>query len=246
MKFCFSDITRLLSPEGRKFFFFVCRTAGYLPRNLSLYETAFTHRSAAHHKHITNNERLEYLGDAILDMIVAEILYEKMPNANEGQLTSLRAMIVSRKHLNSVAKTLSFCRKIHYKASHNISNTHLPGDALEAFVAAIYLDGGLRAARRFVRKHIASDECISKFQSGSSEENYKSRLLEWGQHQHVVVRFNTQIVASEDSKVPTFSSEVIVDDNNVSFGEGKTKKQAEQNAAYAALLEVNKLFPSEK
>lgn len=245
MKFCFSDITRLLSPEGRKFFLFICRTAGYWPHNISLYETAFTHRSAANFKHTNNNERLEYLGDAILDMLVAEILFRKMPKANEGRLTSLRAMIVSRKHLNGVAKKLEFCKKINYKASHNISNTHLPGDALEAFVAAMYLDGGLRVVRRFVRKHIANDESINTFMNTGSEDNYKSRLLEWGQHRRLQIVFDTRVVDVDGSKVPAFCSDVVVDGHWVASGEGRAKKQAEQNAAYSALLEVDKIFPIE-
>lgn len=244
MKFWTSDIKKLLSPKGRKFFAFIYKTAGYIPCDISLFETALTHRSAAFAQHKNNNERLEYLGDAVLDMLVAEILYTDYPEAREGQMTQLRATLVSRKHLNEVAKKMSFYPNIRFRAIHGLNNTHIPGDALEAFVAAIYLDGGLKRARRFVRKNIANDEQIAHFQRNSNEENFKSKLIEWGQQQHLEVIFSTRLMAEEGKPDPLFYTEAIIDGHNVAKGEGTSKKQAEQNAAYAALLEVNKIFPS--
>lgn len=240
---------KLFSRKGKKFYFFIRKTAGYCPTDISVFESAFVHKSASA-KVSNHNERLEYLGDAVLGVAVAEILYKRFPDADEGFLSKLRSDLVSRKQLNAVAQTLEFYTHIKYHVPHKLSSTHIPGDALEAFIAAIYLDAGIGKARKFVERHIANDRYIQQSLTESATHNYKSNLLEWSQRKKVEVLFEThQLNDAEKAarKHITFVSTVYVGGIATGEGSGTSKKIAEQNAAKnvingVKLSQLNELF----
>lgn len=214
----------------------MAHTAGYLPRDISLYEEAFIHKSAFASnafKRRRYNERLEYLGDAILGAVVADILYRKFPKYEEGMLTKLRSDLVCRRRLNSIAQELEFEQYIQFISSRDLKSTHIPGDTIEAFVAAIYLDAGMKRVFKFVRRCIADDAHIAMTINDAQKNNYKSELLEWGQHEHVEITFETHSANSDG-----FVSKTIVGGESIGSGTGKTKKQAEQDAAKTTLSNI--------
>lgn len=206
---------------------------------MRLYKEAFTHKSVnkKHKGRPFNNERLEYLGDGILDFAVAEVLFKKFPDAEEGLLSRMRGDLVSRKQLNQIAVKLGFCDYLERASSFSLEKTHLPGDALEATIAAIYLDKGMEHARHFVRMHIASDEIIR--QSDEEHIDYKSALLRWGQHFKIPISFESaQPVYIEGAQVFTVRAVKVDGAELLGEGKGNTKKVAEQNAASAALEKI--------
>ncbi|MBT8195126.1 MAG: ribonuclease III, partial [Bacteroidia bacterium] len=165
---------------------------GFYPHNLSVYKLAFQHKSAATELHQglrLSNERLEFLGDAVLSSIISDVLYKKFPYKEEGFLTEMRSKIVSRKNLKRLAKALQLENFI----VHNVSGTvydSIYGDAVEALIGAVYIDRGYKKADTFVRNriinyHIDIDELEFK------EENFKGKLLNWAQKEkhNVVFQF---------------------------------------------------------
>ena len=204
------------------------------PRNIELYKLAFVHRSASLRlsdgTHI-NNERLEFLGDAILGAIVAEYLYRTFPDRPEGFLSQTRSKIVNGESLAHLSSTLGLDKLIVSHVSHFDTNKNILGDAFEALIGALYIDQGYQAVRRFVEKRLIN-KYIDVDEVLNTDNNYKSRLLEWAQHKKAELVFNTNIF----SHYPVlFVSEVEIDGNKLADGRGSTKKDAEQNAACAAL-----------
>lgn len=200
---------------------------GLTPVNLALYKQAMRHSSVAS---ITRQgikdsyERLEYLGDAILGMLVAEYLFAQYPFEEEGFLTVIRAKIVNRESLSRLAHKIGLKELVEYNSG---SRTHksIYGDCMEALIGAVYLDHGFHACKRFVigkliKPHYDLDELIS------TTTNYKSKLLEWSQKGNKDLRF--EIIDEEDRK---FSAQVFLDDEPMSVGFGFSKKKAEQDAA---------------
>lgn len=209
-----------------------------MPSQISLFECAFVHKSTLDDvtkrmSYLQHNERLEFLGDAILGALVAELLFELYPSYNEGVLTRLRSAIVCRKNLNSLAKKLGFVPYIICHEKYKIEDTHIPGDVLEAIVAAIYLDGGLSRAKKFVRKHVVDTEMVKTLVSvDGGNGNYKSKILEIGQKAHCEVLFDTHYLEGNDG---LFISHLKVNGQVYAEGTGKQKKQAEQEASRRAL-----------
>ncbi|MBP5365277.1 MAG: ribonuclease III [Bacteroidales bacterium] len=240
--FKFETIIKLFSRKGRKFYFFVSHTVNYHPRDISLFEAAFVHRSYTQKrplKNIANNERLEYLGDAILGAIVASVLYDKFPNAQEGSLTSIRSVLVSRKRLNQIAIRLNLCEHILSSEPNNITNTHIPGDVVEAIIAAIFIDKGFNEAKRFVARHIATDEEISHTFNLETAHNYKSDIMIWAQRNKQNIQFVTTPVTDDDGRLSHFESQITLPDGSVvASGSGHNKIIAEQQAAKLALENV--------
>ncbi len=227
----------LFSREGRKFYFFIVRLIGYLPFNTAAYHQAFIHRSV---RPTDNNERMEYLGDAILETLVSFVLYRHFPSAREGLLTQLRSRLVCRRHLNEVALALGFQQHISQVRT-DVVHSHIPGDVLEAFVAALYIDGGRRRAMRFVSKYIASVDCINAALAEADISNHKSELLSLGQRSGTEVNFITRRIDNNQLILPdadNFISEVRMADQMVAVGYGRTKKAAEQQAASKTLTAI--------
>lgn len=164
---------------------------GYYPGNIFLYQLAFRHKSAA--KEVINglkvsNERLEYLGDAVLSSIVADYLFRKFPYKEEGFLTEMRARIVSRSQLNKLSKKLGLDNLIKSELYSNYSKS-LCGDAFEAFVGALYIDKGYKFTRRVLLKRVIEVHFdMDKLEN--EDTNFKSQLIEWSQKEKVPIEFN--------------------------------------------------------
>ena len=213
---------------------------GFYPDRIELYKEAMTHRSSSIRSKKgkwINNERLEFLGDAILDAIVADILYKKFENKKEGFLTSTRSRIVQRDTLNKIAVELGL-DKIIVSSTRNLAhNTNIYGDALEALIGAIYLDQGYRVAKKFVfetliKEHINIDKVLK------SEVDFKSRLIEWGQKNRIDVRFEVIDSSYDNQNNPVFVSCVKVGEVEIGTGKGYSKKESHQKAAKMAIKKL--------
>ncbi len=219
--------------RDKEFYRLVRQIFGIRARNIELYKLALMHRSASVYlpdgTHL-NNERLEYLGDAILEAITSDYLFIAFPKSDEGELTRLRSKIVNRITLNTLAEDIGLAHHIIRHTAGGAIQKHINGDALEAMIGAIYLDQGYDRTNRILinhlfRKHLDLDELIH------AETDYKSRLIEWCQKNRQSVSFETGHDARYTSQRPVFRSAVIVDGMEVGHGVGETKKQAEQHAA---------------
>jgi len=209
---------------------------GYLPGDIRLYQLAFVHKSASgtiFKNHQINNERLEYLGDAILDAIVAEYLYQKFPEKDEGFLTQMRSKIVNRENLNAVAIKLGIANMIVSRMS-NENHRSIFGDALEALVGAIYLDLGYKNAKKLILERIIQNN-ISVVKLQETETDFKSRIIEWGQKNKKTVNFTSYEEFDDSINGIVFISHLVVVDEIIGRGLGTSKKDAEQNAARQAL-----------
>ena len=225
---------------GREPYLSFYKVLGFYPDRIDLYKEAMTHRSSSIRSKKgkwVNNERLEFLGDAILDAIVADILYKKFENKKEGFLTSTRSRIVQRDTLNKIAVELGL-DKIIVSSTRNLAhNTNIYGDALEALIGAIYLDQGYRVAKSFVfetliKEHINIDKVLK------NEVDFKSRLIEWGQKNRVDVRFEVTDSSYDAQNNPVFISCVKVADVEIGSGKGYSKKESHQKAAKIAIKKL--------
>ncbi len=210
---------------------------GAKPGNPLLYQLAFRHTSASKETNIggfrESNERLEYLGDSVLGMIVAEYLFKKYPFKDEGFLTEIRSRIVNRESLNILARKIGLERLIEFdgqRVAHN--RTSMYGDAMEALIGAIYLDKGFRFTKKFILKKLIANyfDLDTVIQTNT---NYKSILLSWSQQEGKKVTFD---IIQENGKHhhKEFVAQVSVDGEAVSKGGGWNKKKAEQEAARRA------------
>jgi len=233
--------TKRLLSSNKAFHDTLRSITGLFPGNEELYKLAFIHKSASLRLPdgmVINNERLEFLGDAILDSVVAEYLYRNFPNQKEGFLTQTRSKIVNGHYLGELALTLGLDKLIVSNANKFYKNKHILGDAFEALIGAIYLDHGYKAVKKFVfkqlmSKHIDIDEILK------TETNYKSRLIERAQKEKKDIAFDTK-QDSLDGEIPEFTSYVYVDNKEIAKGKGLSKKEAEQNAAHSTLKKLTR------
>jgi ribonuclease III len=231
-------ITLLESKENRSFRRTIRNLIGLRPKNLALYRLALTHRSAAVEMESgakLSNERLEYLGDAILGAVVANMLFKKFPLEEEGFLTQARSKIVSRKNLNSLSLKLGLPDLMEKNVTGN-RITSIPGDALEALVGAIFLDRGYNVTETFIISslvgiHLNLDAILA------AEDNYKSQLIEWCQKEKLAFEFEVVEEADKQSRT-RFTVQVIVDGQSAGKGLGRSKKSAEQDAAKQACAKL--------
>lgn len=188
---------------------------------------------------IESNERLEYLGDAVLSMIVAEFLFNKFPFQDEGFLTEIRARIVNRESLNQLARKIGLAEIIEYNSNSNKGGNSFKsiyGDALEALIGAVFLDKGYKLCRTFILKklvipHFDIEKLIH------TETNFKSKIIEWSQKENKTLKFEVKEVDS-DKKFKKFEAQVIVSNKSVAIGYGLSKKKAEQDAAEKSCLKL--------
>nr|WP_319401372.1 ribonuclease III [uncultured Carboxylicivirga sp.] len=233
-------IIKLLPFRGKKFYGFIRTTTGLKPSDITIYEQAMIHKSAMlrndQTKRYMNNERLEYLGDAILGSIVAEVLYQFFPHKNEGFLTKTRSRIVNRSLLNSIALEMDLHKWVKTQSLLDVSQTSILGDALEALIGAVYLDKGYTKCKQFVEDKLLN-QYIDLQKIAREDNNFKSLLIEWGQKNKKSVNFITEETHSyTDSETPTkFKSKALIDEELLGEGEGHSKKEAQQNAAHEAL-----------
>jgi ribonuclease-3 len=205
---------------------------GFKPKNYSLYYAALTHKSATNSNCIggyKNNERLEFLGDAILDAVISELLYSRFPSADEGFLTEMRTKIVNGKKLAELSKKIGL-NKIVKKNSGNSSSVRIYEDAFEALIGAMYLDKGIECTKKFIAQRIMIQH-IDLNKLKSVELNHKSKLIEWSQKKKIIIDIDTDY-ESADSKV--FISYIRLNNEVIGKGRAFSKKEAEQIASKVA------------
>lgn len=211
---------------------------GFSPVELSFYKQSLTHKSSVEESVgiLASNERLEFLGDAVLGSCVADYIYHKYPKSDEGFLTQLRSKMVSRNNLNQVADKLGLGELIIANIDSKQRINSVKGNALEALVGAIYLDRGIDYCIKFIYKLVDSN-LIDVDRLSKVDENYKSQLIEFGQKSKQVVLFET---VSEEGKgyEKQFVVQVSVGGNPLGKGKGRSKKLAEQAAAQEALKKL--------
>jgi ribonuclease-3 len=210
---------------------------GFVPGNLSLYRLAFRHKSVAQNvkKGVKNsNERLEFLGDAVLGSVVAEVLFKLYPYEDEGFLTELRSKIVNRGNLNQLARKLGFEQLIQYdnRMVNSTRQGSLLGDAFEALIGAIYLDKGYDFTRNFLVNHIIKSH-IDIHKLEQTETNFKSKLIEWCQRHGKDITFE-QIENQDGESNKLFTVQASVDGEIMGQGKEFNKKNAEKLAAEKA------------
>ncbi len=214
---------------------------GFWPHDIRLYEQACLHRSSSIiiQGQRINNERLEFLGDAVLDTIVADILFHRFNNRKEGFLTNTRAKIVKRESLNNIAYKIGLDKLITYTIHNRTHNNYMCGNALEAFIGAIYLDQGYDKCKWFVETHIINPY-VDLEKTAKEEFNFKSRLIEWGQKHKIPVEFILIESQIDPHNNPVFQSKVVLGKLLGGVGVGYSKKESEQNAAQEAITRLRK------
>ncbi len=228
---------KLFSSPRKEFYSYIKSLTGHSPLKFKLYDIAFIHKSASYVDKMgntVNNERLEYLGDAVLGTIVAEYLYNRFPFKDEGFLTQLRSRVVNRSFLTQLTFKMRLNKFVISNVNSVSESSHLYGDLLEAFIGAIYLDSGYTVAKRFVIKKIFNQH-VDLQQMENVDNNFKSQLIEWGQKIKQEVEFKTVNNLDAGSDKMPFKSEACVDGKTLGTGEGYSKKEAQQNAAQHAL-----------
>lgn len=213
-----SDLAKVLQP-----------ILGFYPKNISLYEQAFLHKSVIAEnelKPFESNERLEFLGDAILDSVVSHYLFKKFPFKDEGYLTQLRSRFVRRQNLNQLGKKIGLPSLI--KTNIEKESNAIYGDALEALIGAIYLDKGYQVCKSFIEQklflyHLDLDEIIH------TEIDFKSRVIEWCQKEKFSFEFT--MVEADDGPQKLYTATLLINSEDKGQGQAFTKKKAEQLAA---------------
>jgi ribonuclease-3 len=230
----------LFSPK-KKAYFALKKILGFFPNNISLYEEALLHKSSAREIAVKgnykNNERLEFLGDAVFNAIISDIVYKKFKNRNEGFLTNTRSKIVKRETMDKISCELGLNKLVISSLRVFTQKNHISGNALEAFVGAIYLDRGYRKTYRFIKKKI-----IQKFINidalARKEVNFKSKLLEWSQKQRITMEFHLLENFIDKEHNPVFRSQVFLNGISAGIGTGHSKKESHQHAAQMALKKI--------
>lgn len=215
---------------------------GFYPRNIDVYREALIHRSLNHYRlqeQKKDNERLEYLGDAVIETVVSDILYHRFPKKKEGFLTSVRSKIVQRSSLNRIAKETGLVELIQSTHINRTHNSFISGNAFEALVGAIYLDRGYAHCCRFFKERIM-DKFIDVEKVSKEDDNFKSKLIEWGQKTQYKVEFELISENTTGTNSPTFRSRVLIEDIEAGTGFGYSKKESQQLAAKEAMHHIRK------
>lgn len=223
-----------LSPEDKALSDYIHNILGFRPKNIALYQLAFTHKSVSEESignYRLSNERLEYLGDAVLDLVVGDYVFRTFPTQPEGFLTEMRSRIVSRASLNKLSQKLGFDNFIKHKPdnSHGEGFRSIGGNAFEALIGAIYLDKGFKFSRhiivdRIIRVHIDLE------QLEQTEINFKSRLLEWTQKRKKHLDFRLLDETMEDHR-KLYHVQIFIDDKGYAECTDYSLKRAEQIAS---------------
>lgn len=208
---------------------------GFKPKDISWYQRAFTHRSM-NHKDASGNplnyERLEFLGDAMLGVIISKHLFKEVPNGNEGYLTKMRSKIVSRQHLNELGRELELDKYLESRISSDQFGENIFGNLFEALVGAIYLDRGHDYCERFIRMRVIEPHVDIERLEGKVM-SYKSLMIEWCQKQKKAFRFEGMEDQGVDER-PHFSVRFMLEEQVVSRARETSKKRAEEKAAQRA------------
>lgn len=235
-----TDWIRLFFREDRESYLCFYKILGFLPGDLSIYEQALLHKSSSVKSdkgRLLNNERLEFLGDAILDAVVADIVYNKFDGKREGFLTNTRSKIVQRDTLNKLAVEIGLDKLIKSSAKSSSHNSYMCGNAFEALIGAIYLDKGYEACKHFMECRIM-DRYLNLDKIARKEVNFKSKLIEWSQKNKYTVSFELIEQFLDHNSNPVFQTEVLIEGISGGSGIGYSKKESQQNAAQIALKKI--------
>ncbi len=212
---------------------------GFTPKRIAYYKLALMHRSQ-NEEATDSNERLEFLGDAILGAIIAEYLFKKYPYQPEGFLTELRSRIVRRETMNNVALRMGLNKLVQYNQNdRGLSRSHIFGNALEALIGAVYLDQGFTKTRKFILNEMVK-AYVDLDMMESTDTNYKNQLLTWAQKNNRVLTFDTVDEKLEKTR-KLFTVGVFLDGELIASGTGYNKKDAGQVAAQKGLEVVGAL-----
>lgn len=215
---------------------------GFYPRNIEYYKLALMHKSVARRNakgRPLNNERLEFLGDAILDAVVGDIVYRHFEGKREGFLTNTRSKLVQRDTLNRLAQEMGINELILSSAHSSSHNSYMGGNAFEALVGAIYLDRGYNSCMRFMQKRILS-QIINIDKVAYKEVNFKSKLIEWSQKNRVNLEFALVSQTKEDNSSPVFVYRAVIEGLDAGTGKGYSKKESQQLASKEALQKLRR------
>ena len=216
---------------------------GFYPHTISYYKQALMHKSVGRRNDKgkpLNNERLEFLGDALLDAVVGHIVYDHFEGKREGFLTNTRSKLVSRDTLGKLAEEMGLTRLILSSGHSNSHNSYVAGNAFEALVGAIYLDQGYDAVMRFMQKRILA-QLINIDKVAYKEVNFKSKLIEWSQRNRVKMDFKqVQQTKEKETGSPVFHFQVMLEGVAGESGKGFSKKEAQQQASEATLKRLKR------
>ena len=238
----FIDRIKLPFRKEKELYYSLYSILGFYPHDISLYKQALMHRSVSKRNakgKPVNNERLEFLGDAILDAIVGDIVFRHFEGKREGFLTSTRSKIVQRDTLNRLAHEIGVGKLIVSSGHMSSHNSYMEGNALEALVGAIYLDKGYMACMRFMQKRILS-QLINIDKVAYKEVNFKSKLIEWCQKNKVKLDFQLVEQKRDDGNSPMFVYKAMIEGLEGGQGEGYSKKESQQAASKAALQSLRR------
>ncbi|MBM6890527.1 ribonuclease III [Bacteroides caecigallinarum] len=214
---------------------------GFYPHNIEIYQQALLHKSSSvkTQGRLVNNERLEFLGDAILDAVVADIVYKKFEGKREGFLTNTRSKIVQRETLNNIAIKIGLDKLIKYSSKQSSHNSYMSGNAFEALVGAIYLDRGYKACMKFMEERIIG-QYINLDKISRKEVNFKSKLIEWSQKNKFEIEFRLIGQSLDESQNPVFETQILVENIAGGSGKGYSKKESQQEAAHTTMTMIKK------
>jgi ribonuclease-3 len=239
-----ASIKNIFTPrteEDGAFFYSLKKIIFYRPRNIELFEEAFTHRSKNEKNsdgNQKNYERMEFLGDAIIGAVIAAHLYKKVPGGNEGYLTKMRSKVVSREHLNELGKDLNLIKLVRTSIPTTQFGENLHGNLFEALVGAIYLDRGYAAAEKFIHKRVIKPYVdIQKLEG--KVISYKSLFIEWCQKNKKQFKFNVYEDTGNDI-LKHFAVKLKLEEETVSKARATSKKKAEEIAAKRAYYKLKK------
>lgn len=238
----FIDRIKLPFRKEKELYLSLYTILGFYPRNIELYQMALSHKSI-HFKNKkgkpVNNERLEFLGDAILDAIVGDIVYKHFPGKREGFLTNTRSKLVQRETLNKIAQEIGLSRLI-YSSGRNFShNSYMAGNAFEALIGALYLDRGYNLCMRFMQEKILK-KMVNIDTVAYKEVNFKSRLIEWAQKNKMNIAFNLLEQKKDDEGNPVFKYCVVIEGIKCNSASGFSKKESQQLASEETLECIKK------
>ncbi len=213
---------------------------GFLPNRLEYYKQALIHKSSTvidDNGLAYNNERLEFLGDAILDSVIADLLFHYFNAKKEGFLTNTRSKIVQRETLNKLAIEIGLDKLVVFSTKSSSHNNYMYGNAFEALIGAIYLDQGYDKCKRFIEERIVSPY-IDLDKLAQVDQNYKSKLIEWGQKNKYSISFELIEECQDEQCNPIFQTEVLVEGICGGTGTGYSKKESQQNASEVTLKKI--------
>ena len=238
----FIDRIKLSFRKDKELYLSLYEILGFYPHDISYYKMALLHKSIMHRNSKgkpVNNERLEFLGDAVLDAVVGDIVYQHFPGKREGFLTNTRSKLVQRDTLNKLAQEMGINQLILSNGHSSSHNSYMGGNAFEALVGAIYLDRGYDACMYFMQKRILA-QMINIDKVAYKEVNFKSKLIEWSQKNRVKLDFVMLDQQKDKNGSPIFTYQVVLEGVEGGVGNGYSKKESQQVASKTSLEKLRK------